>query len=170
MWRKWDVRGAGLDWWRAIFVLQCTEPQEHWAWAGIFQKRWGYKRTQSGSYAIRTQSGSNRRNRGAAAEADAIGELLKSGKSSWSERKWQAAAEGTQSVGSSWSGRKRGTAVWSGSMQSGSSSSAQGAVRRRITHVGERGEVAERAKRAKLLVIIIFLIIQSCTGIMWKDM
>ena len=62
----------------------------------------------------------------------------------------------TQSGSSSRSGHNRG-AVEIGEeqlkwKQSGSSSSAQRAVQRRITHVGERGEVAERAKQ---LVIIM---------------
>ena len=65
---------------------------------------------------------------------------------------------------SSRSGCNRGAAVEADTIgeqqlkrtQSESSSSAQRPVRRRITHVGERG-VAEQAKRVKLLVYIIYV-------------
>ena len=91
-----------------VCVCVCVCVREHWACAGIFQNRWGYKWMQSGSS---SRSGCNRgaaveadaiggacsswsgRNRGAAAEADAIRELLRSGKSSWSGCKRRAATE-----------------------------------------------------------------------------
>ena len=85
-----------------------------------------------------------KRMRGAAVEADAIREQqptwTRSGAAA--EAGVQQQLKRTQSVGKQ--------------TQSESSSSAQRAVRRRITH-GRRmnGEVAERAKRAKLLVQVI---------------
>ena len=85
-------------------------------------------------------SSKSRRNLGAAAKADAIGELLKSGKSSQSGRKPRAAAE-ADGNGEQQS-RKQIDTIREQQlkrMQLGSSSSAQRAVRRRITHVGERG-------------------------------
>ena len=94
------------------------------------------KRTQSGSSSQWSRGSCSRsgRNRGAV-ETDAIES------SSWSGRKWRAAAEadanGEQQL-------KRIERQSRGEQQlkrtqSGSSSSAQRAVRRRITHVGEWG-------------------------------
>ena len=97
--------------------------------------------------------------------ADAIVEQqskrMQSGSSRWSGRHRRAELKWTQSGSSSWSGRKRRAAAeadaswelsssWNGSMQScreqqlkrtqlGSSSSAQRAIRHRITHVGKQG-------------------------------
>ena len=104
--------------------------REHWAcaWAGAAGM-------QSGSRG-RGRSG---RNRGAAAEADTNREQQL-------QRKLQL--KRTQSESSSWSGHKREQQLKRINaigeqhlkrMQSGSSSSAQRAVRCRITHVGERG-------------------------------
>ena len=113
------------------------------------------------------QSGSSSRSgrsQGAAVEADAIreqqpkrmqsGELLKSGKSSCS-------------------GRKRGTAVTKRidtigeqqlkRTQSGSSSSAQRAVWRRITHIGEQGEV--HVAEYSIILVIVCTIENVCQNV-----
>ena len=96
-WRKWDVRGAGLDYSdaRPSYFNLFTEPRtprRMFENIGL-ESSWGCMQSGSGS-----RSG---RNRGAAAEADAIGS------SSWSGRKRQACS-------SSWSGRNRGAAAGSG--------------------------------------------------------
>ena len=103
------------------------------------ESSWGCKRMRGAAVeadAIREQQPTRTRS-GAAAEVDTSGE-----RGAAAEAGVQQQLKRMQSVGKQ--------------TQSGSSSSAQRAVRRRITH-GRRmnGEVAERVKRAKLLVQVI---------------
>ena len=131
-----------------------SDVREHWAraWSGIFQNSWGYKRMEGSS----SRSG---RDRGAAVEVDTVGEQQlkrsQSGSSSRSGRN-RGAVEGLKRMQAASSARNRsaaGEADTIGEQQLkrmrigeqqlkrtriGSSSSAQRAVRCRITRAGER--------------------------------
>lgn len=89
---KWDVRGAGLDWWSPTFVLIVLCTACAWSQVDVI----GEQHAACEADTILEQHWS-RRNQGEAAEADAIGEkLLKrmhSGSSSWSGCNWRAAAD-----------------------------------------------------------------------------
>ena len=114
-WRKWDVRGAGLDWWRArpsyFNVLNLELCKERSRTLGMGWNLPEQVRLQADAIgeqqSKRTQSGScswSGRNRGAAVEADLCNR--------------RAAAE-ADAIGEQQLWRR--------------------AVRRRITHVGEQG-------------------------------
>ena len=154
-WRKWDVRGAGLDYSdaRPSYFNLFTEPQTR-----------GEECSRTLGPAVEADAIGR-----AAVEADAIGEQqlkrTQSGSSSRRGRDREQQLKRTQAVSSSWSGCNRGAAAGSGGKrgavtgkrmprsgpgaaaeadasgkqqlkrtQSGRGSSAQRAVRRRITH------------------------------------
>ena len=99
VWRKWDVRGAGLDY--NIVTRDLRTPaknvREHWAraWAGIRQ-------AQSGTS---SRSGRNR--------ASSSWKRRQTGSSSWSGCRNRAREQlkRTQAASSSWSGRNWGAAL-----------------------------------------------------------
>ena len=148
-WRKWDVRGAGLDYSdaRPSYFNFCTEPRTPRRMFENIGPGYGLESSmQSGSS---SRSGCNRassswsgRNRGAVVEADAIDreqqlKRAQSGSSSWTRGggKRGAAVEVDAAIGpgsSSWSGRKRRAAA-EADATSGRSSSSESCPRR-ITH------------------------------------